>query len=124
MQRKFAHAFHIPGTLTADLNIRFTVPSGCTLVHVSFGNSAASDATIDIGTSADTDGYLDGGDVGDSNVPAEFDKDDFNGALLSDAGREYPHLVDGTIMVVIVDFDGAGGTAAANLTIVLTFVEG
>lgn len=124
MLNKFSHVVHVPGTLTADLNIRFTIPSPCTLVHVSFGNSAASDATIDIGTSADTDGYLDGGDVGDSNTPAEFDLDDFTGALITDSGNEYPRLADGDIMVVIVDYDGASGTAAANATIVLTFLEG
>ena len=35
MLRKFSHAYHVPGTLSADLDIRFTVPSDCTLVHIS-----------------------------------------------------------------------------------------
>ena len=70
MQRKFTHAFHIPGTLSADLNIRFTVPSNCSLVHVSAVASNDSDATLAIGTSADTDGYLAAATIGDQQCRA------------------------------------------------------
>ena len=121
---KFTIDFHVTGALSANLNIRWTVPSNCTLLHVSAVASNDSDATIDLGTSADTDGYLDGKTVGDSATPAEYDLDDFNGALVTDQTNEYPHIVDGTIMVVVVDFDGASGTAAEDLTLVLTFSEG
>ena len=121
---KFTVELMLPGTLSANVNMRWTVPSNCTLLHVSAVASNDSDATIDIGTSADTDGYLDGKLVGDSNTPAEYDLDDFNGALVTDQTNEYPQIVDGTIMVVICDFDGASGTAADDLTIVLTFSEG
>ncbi len=122
MQRKFSHAFHIPGTLAADIAIRFTVPSDCTLVHVSAVAGNDSDATLAIGSSADTDGYLTATAIGDSNTPVEKETlSDFDGAL---ADSQYPHITDGTIVVLTLDHDGDSGTAAQNVTIVLTFVEG
>lgn len=124
MLRKFTHAFHVPGALTANLNIRFKAPSNCSLVHVSAVASNASDATLDVGTSADTDGFIAAMDFGDSNVPAEYAIADFDGDLLTDAGKEPARIADGDVVVLVVDFDGASGTAAQNATIVLTFVEG
>ena len=122
--RKFTVAFHIPGALAANLNIRWTVPSDCTLLHVSAVASNDSDGTIIVGTSADTNGYIAAHVIGDSDTPVEFALADFDGDLVTDPGNDYPHIVDGTIMVVILDFDGAGGTAAEDVTIILTFSEG
>ena len=125
MQRKFAHAFHVPGSLAANLNIRFTVPSDCTLVHVSAVASNDSDATLALGTSADTDGFLAACVIGDSATPVEKDVGDFDGALLTiDTDLEVPRLSDGDILVIVLDHDGSAGTAAADVTIILTFVEG
>jgi hypothetical protein len=122
MQRKFSPSFHIPGTLSANIDIRFTVPSSCTLVHVSAVASNDSDALITVGPSTDTDGYIASAVIGDSQVPAEFeDLSDFDGAI---ALEQYPHIADGTVVCVTLDYDGAGGTAAHDVTIVLTFVEG
>ncbi len=123
-RNKFAKAFHIPGTLAANINIRFTVPGPCSLVHVSAVASNDSDATISLGTSADADGFLVACVIGDSNVPVEKERADFDGALLSDAGKENPRLADGDIFVVTLDYDGATGTAAADMTLVLEFTEG
>lgn len=122
--QKFTVDFHVSGALGADLNIRWTLPSDCTLLHVSAVGSNDGDATFDLGTSSDTDGILDGELVGDENVPNEFDLDDFDGDLVADPGHDYPHFTDGTVMVLIVDFDGSDGTATEDLTIVLTFSEG
>jgi hypothetical protein len=124
MLNKFQNSFHIPGTLAANLTITLTVPSDCSLVHVSAVASNNSDATLKIGTSADDDGYLTATAIGDSGTPAEFDLDDFDGALLSNPGMEYPHLLDGTVLVLTLDYDGAAGTAAQNVTLVATFCEG
>ena len=124
MLNQFSHAFHIPGTLSANLDIRFTVPAPCSLVHVSAVSSNDSDATMALGTSADTDGFLAACVIGDSQTPVEKDWSDFDGALLTDAGKENPHLADGDIFVITIDFDGASGTAADDLTLVLTFTEG
>jgi len=124
MKRKFKIAFHIPGTLGADLDIRFTVPSDCSLVHVSAVASNDSDALITVGDSADPDEYVTSAVIGDSGVPAEFDYDDFVDADGNTHTRYYPHIVDGTIVAIALDYDGAAGTAAQDVTIVLTFTEG
>jgi hypothetical protein len=113
----FTQTIHVPGTLAANLNIRYTVPRDCQLIHVSAANSAATDGTFIIGNSTDDDAYLTTSDIGDSGVPNEFELADF----VDDA---FPHILDGTIVVITVDYDGAAGTAAANLTLVLTFSEG
>ena len=49
---------------------------------------------------------------------------DFDGALLTDAGKEYPRIQDGDVVQVDIDFDGATGTAGQDVTVVLTFTEG
>jgi hypothetical protein len=125
MQRKFAIAFHVAGTLTADLNIRFTVPSDCTLVHVSAVASDANAFGINIGSSADVDGYITKYSAGVSGTPVQKEaRSDFDGAL---ASSQFPHIVDGTIVVIQVDFnynDGGSAAASDDPTIVLTFVEG
>ena len=125
MQRKFVQAFHVPGTLSADLTIIWTAPSDCTLVHVSAVQSDADAAGITVGTSADADGYITVYSCGVSGTPVQKEAiTDFNGAL---ASSQYPHIADGTIIAVGVDYDynaGAGSGAASDVTIVLTFLEG
>jgi len=117
MQRVFQQSYHVPGTLAANVNIRFTVPMDCQLVHVSAVASNNSDATLALGSSADTAAYLVAAVIGDSNTPVEFAKANF-------VGTEFPHIVDGTIFVATLDYDGSSGTAAADVTLVLTFTEG
>lgn len=125
MQRKFQVAFHVPGELGANLAIKFTVPSDCTLKHVSAVQSDADAAGIIIGTSGDPNGYIETYSCGVSGTPVEKEAiTDFDGDL---AGNQYPHIVNGTIVTVDVDFDynaGQGGGAASDVTIVLTFLEG
>lgn len=93
------------------------VPFDVQLTHVSAGSSSDSDAVLEIGTGVDRDAYLAATTIGDSNKPAEFDRDDF-------VGGEFPHIADGTIIAIILDHDGSSGTAAVDFTIVLTFIEG
>jgi hypothetical protein len=124
MHRKFVQTIHVPGSLAANLDIRWTVPSDCTLVHVSAVASNDSDATMAIGTSANDDGFLEACVIGDSSTPVEKAVADFDGDLLSDPGSEPPRLSDGDVFVILIDFDGDGGTAADDLTLVLTFQEG
>jgi hypothetical protein len=114
---KIFQTYHIPGTLTANIVPKFTVPCDLTLVHVSAVASNDSDATLILGTSTDDDAYLAAATIGDSGAPREFDRNDFVDA-------QYPHILDGTVVVVTLDYDSSSGTAAANVTIVLTFVEG
>jgi hypothetical protein len=125
MMRKFQLGFHILGELGANANIRWTAPSDCQLVHVSAVQSDADAAGIEIGTSADADGFITKYSCGVSNTPVQKEAlSDFNGAL---AGSQYPDISDGDIITVAVDYDynaGAGSGAASDVTIVLTFVEG
>lgn len=117
MQRKFTHAFHVPGTVGADLVIMFTVPSDCQLVHCSAVASNNSDATLKLGTTSDGEAYLADGVIGDSNVPVEKTRADF-------IGGQFPRINDGDVFLATLDYDGGSGTAANDFTLVLTFVEG
>jgi hypothetical protein len=94
------------------------------LVHVSACASNDSDGTLTVGDSSDADEYLTSSVLGDSGTPAEYDGDDFVDSDGSSHDCYYPAINDGTVVVVTVDYDGASGTAAQNVTVVLTFVEG
>ncbi len=113
----FTLSFHVPGTLAANVSMYWTAPADCQLVHVSANGSNANNGLLDIGPSTDTDGYLDGVSIGDSDTTAEFGQADFVGA-------QFPHIVKGTKVALTLDFDGAGGTATHDFTVVLTFTEG
>jgi hypothetical protein len=118
-------SFHVSGTPTADLNIRWTAPCDCTLIHVSAVSSDANAFGINIGDSTDTDGYLTKYSAGVSNTPVEKEAiSDFSGDL---AGSQYPRISDGDVLVIEVDYNYNGGGAAQasdDPTIVLTFAEG
>ncbi len=124
MNRIFQQVIHVAGSLGADLNIRYTAPCDCTLLHVSAVASNDSDALLTIGDSADADEYLTSTVIGDSNVSVEFDGDDFVDTSGDTHTRYYPRIADGTVVVIALDYDGGSGTAAADFTIVLTFAEG
>ena len=123
-QRVFQQAYHVPGTLAANVDIKFTAPFDCTLLHVSAVASNDSDATLTIGDSSDADEYLQSTTIGDSGTPAEFDGDDFVDTAGVQHSRYYPRIADGTIVAIALDYDGSSGTAAHDFTIVLTFAEG
>ncbi len=115
-------SFHIPGTLSANIALRWVAARDCTLIHISAGASNDSDARLVVGTSADADGFLTSSTIGDAG-PAAFDLDNFNGALLSNPGSEYPYIAAGTVISADLDYDGSSGTAAQNVTLVFTFLE-
>jgi hypothetical protein len=123
-QRIFQQAYHIPGTLAANVSIKFTAPFDCTLLHVSAVGSNANDGLLTIGDSADADEYLTSSSIGDSGTPAEFDGDDFVDTAGVSHARYYPRIADGTIVAIALDYDGSSGTATDDFTIVLTFAEG
>lgn len=118
----FTHSVHLHGTLAANATGNFKLPVNATLIAVSLTGSGANDAILDVGTSADRDGILADAACGDSNSPNEYDRSDWTGALAT-AGNPHP-FAKGDILAWDLDFDGAGGTAAANVTIAFTFLEG
>jgi plastocyanin domain-containing protein len=122
MNRVFQTAFHIPGTLAANVTIKWTAPFDCQLIHVSAVGSNANGGELTVGDSTDADGYITAFTIGDSGTPVEKEAlTDFNGAL---AGSQYPHISDGDIIALALDYDGDGGTATNDFTVVLTFTEG
>ncbi len=86
-------------------------------MHVSAVGSNANNGLLTIGNTTTAEAYLASASIGDSNTPAEFARANF-------VGTEFPHIADGTVLAVALDFDGAGGTATANFTVVLTFTVG
>ncbi|HSF80933.1 MAG TPA: hypothetical protein VLA49_06845 [Anaerolineales bacterium] len=117
MQRVYQQSYHIPGTLAANITITFKTPFDCQLVHVSAGGSNANNGILDIGYIGALEAYVANKDIGDSDSPAEVTRTGF-------VGGQYPHIAAGTLVNIGLDYDGAGGTATANFTIVLTFTEG
>ena len=119
MFRPFVMTFHFPGTMSADTTARWTAPMDCTLQHASLNQSNAGSARIKVGTSADDDVFLSLTNAGVSGTPVE---------LFANLGEfrygATPRIKKGDILVLTVDHDGAAGTAAADLTVVLTFEEG
>lgn len=111
-------SFHVPGTLAANVNIRWEVPVDCTVTKISAVTSNNSDATMIFGISSDTDSIIASTTIGDSNVPVEKTRADFAST------NERGNLTAGEIAVLTVDFDGSAGTAAADLTVVITALEG
>jgi hypothetical protein len=118
MQGKhFLVTFHIPGTLAADVVMVWTAPAACQLVKVSAVGSNATVATLLIGTTATVGAYMAAAAIGQTYVPAEFTRANFVGA-------EHPHIPAGTIVRFFLDYDGAGGLACDDFTLVATFTEG
>jgi hypothetical protein len=120
----FTISYAVSGTLAANFVAKWTAPFDCTLLHVSAVASNNSDATIIVGDSSDTDEYLTSATIGDSGTPVEFDGGDFVDTDGNSWTRYYPRIADGTIVVLTVDYDGSGGTAAQDLCVVLTFAKG
>ena len=124
MIRIFQQTYHVAGSASANLAITFVMPCDATLFHASAVGSNAHDATLTIGDSDDADEYLAAGAIGDSHTPAEFDSDDWLNSSGSTDDPYYPHLAKDTIIKIAVDYDGDGGTAIDDFTLVLTFLEG
>jgi hypothetical protein len=128
---RFTVPVHLGGTLAADQSGRICLPCGATLVEVSAGASNDSDAKLKVGvggTSADDDGIHTLAVIGDSGAAVVWDRGDFDGALVSPQGAfgsgQLWHGARGALVTWGLDFDGASGTAAQNVDILFTFVEG
>jgi hypothetical protein len=123
---RFTVPVYIHGTLSSNAPGFFQLPCAATLVEVSATASNANDATLIVGTKAPTDddnGLITALAIGDSGVPVVWDGGDFTGALNANGDR-YPHLADNTVISWTLDYDGNAGDAAANVSILFTFLEG
>ncbi|MBN1315461.1 MAG: hypothetical protein JXA42_08335 [Anaerolineales bacterium] len=117
MNNQFTLCFHIAGSLSADLDMRWTAPFDCTIEHISAVASNDSDATLKVGASDDDDKYLEESAIGDSGVPAEFERADF-------VGDQFPRIQDGDVVVLSLDHDGDSGAAAHDVTIIAALSKG
>ena len=111
------HSILVAGTLAANIVHTFTAAHDMTLRHISATGSNANNATLIVGTTTDTDLYLEAAAIGQSDVPVEFTRADF-------VGSKDIQIRKGTIVKTTVDFDGDGGTAVDDLSIVQTFTPG
>jgi hypothetical protein len=115
---RVTYSYHTAGTLAANHVFCFNLPFDAQLVHVSAVGSNANNGILDLGNSSDAEAYVLNKDIGDSYTPAVCS------AASDFTGSNYPHIAAGTIIKATLDYDGAGGTAAADFTLVLTFTEG
>jgi len=110
--------FHVPGTLAANIVAKWTAAFDGRVKHISAVASNDSDATMIFGVSTDTDEILASATIGDSGVPVE--KSVSNWATTNPTGE----FSKGEILVLTVDYDGSAGSAADDLTVVITLLEG
>jgi hypothetical protein len=114
----FSACFHVPGTLAANVAIKFQLPFDASLVSVSAVGSNANNGILDVGNSSDAEAYVANLDIGDSGTPATVE------APASFVNGVFPHIAKGTIIAAALDFDGSSGTAAHDFTLVLGFTKG
>ena len=110
---------HVPGTLTANLSIVLKMPFDARIMEVSAVGSNANDCTLAVaGGSAGTTAILAAFAIGDSGTPVVKTRADF--ASTNTTGK----LANDDLLQLTVDYDGASGTAADDLTILVTLLEG
>lgn len=119
---RFPVTVHLHGTLAANAQGAFALPIGMTLESVSACASNDSDAKLQLGLADDADGIMTAKVIGDSSTPKAFVKTDFNGVACD--AKNPPHFAKGSVITWLVDFDGASGTAAADVTLLFSFLEG
>jgi hypothetical protein len=119
----FTVSVHLHGTLAANAGGRFKLPVAATLKEVQASASNNSDAILDFGTAADPDGYLSAVTIGDSEAVITYDNDDWDGALYTDTDNiENIYIAEDTVLEWALDFDGASGTAAQNVSLLFVFI--
>jgi hypothetical protein len=115
MQPIYAHTIFLGPALAANHTVTFTMPFDATLIAVSHVNSTTNQGKIDIGTTSDTDAYLDDQTVGENDVPV------LENTMADFVGSQFPHIPKSTVvMVTITDH----GSHMANVAVVLWFAEG
>lgn len=129
---RFVVPVHFGGTLAANQQFVFKLPCAATLEEVSACASNASSATLQVGINATAAGILTAKAIGASGAPAVWDSGDFDGSLIPAPPSATPlqkvptlkSFAKGDLLTAALDFDGAAGTAAQNVSILFTFMEG
>lgn len=117
--RPYTISAHAHGTLAADFKGRFKLKRQAVLDYIEFSCSSATAATLDFGPAADPDGICDDKAVGQSDAVNHIDRDDFNGALYTDAADiENVILAADTVYHWVVTH-----ASAQNLDIIFHLIE-
>jgi hypothetical protein len=119
---RFPVTVHLHGTLAANAQGAFPLPIGMTLEAVAAVAGNDSDAKLQLGTGGDADGIMTAKAIGGSGTPLTFVKTNFDGSQCD--ARNPPHFAKGTVITWLLDFDGDGGDAAADVTLLFSFLEG
>ena len=113
---------HLHGALSADAKGVIRIPlQGATLVEVAACGSNANTGKLTVGTSADADGYLKAGDIGDESAPAVFNAANFDGALADALKLSAPHLAKNAVLTWSL---AVGATPPADVDLQFSFLEG
>jgi hypothetical protein len=116
MDKIFQQTIHVPGVLAADLDFTFSPYCDMQLIHISAVSSSDSDALLAM-EDEENNAILDFTTIGDSGVPKEITWKDFYN------GQPYTARKDNDVYLTL-DYDGDSGTAAADVTIILTYTGG
>lgn len=110
---------HVPGSLTANLSITMQMPFDARILEVSAVGSNDGDGTLAVLAGAAGDvSILAAFAVGDSGTPVVKTRANF--ATTNPTGK----LANDDLLQLTIDYDGAGGTATDDLTILVTLIEG
>jgi hypothetical protein len=94
MNRTFQQAYHVPGTLTADLAIIFTAHADMTLLHVSMVCTNAASTTVAIGTTSSAAAYMAASCGGSIECAGSEDKSKFCGRAIPKDQQKHGMQVD------------------------------
>jgi hypothetical protein len=123
MDQDILLSYHIPGTLGADLDIRFKAPFDMQLVKVTAQGSNTAAAGLSIGTASDATAHLAKSSIGVSNTAVDFDFDNF----ATYTNKAYPRISKDAYLCLALDYDyngGGGANASANVTLTLHLLKG
>lgn len=112
----FQRTIAVPGVLATNVITQYDDLPWCELTHVSMVQSNAGAGRVKIGTTLDDDTFLFYTNMGKSGVPVEL------AAPLDFRYVRTPNISSNDTFVVTIDYDGAAGTPAQDVEIVMTFV--
>ena len=118
----WAVTWHVHGTLSADIIIRYKVPIDCTLLRVDTCSGADAEGSLIVGRllpTSDDNGYITSYTPGHNATFDTKDRGDFNGALMTDTA-ECPHLAKDEVLLLTYTHNDSN----TDVDIALTFLEG
>ena len=113
------YVFFSRGTPTATAKATISLPVAATLIQATAVGTNSNAGLLNIGTTTDTDGYLNDFSFGTGNTPAVAKRADFDGALTV-SGDPIHFKKDAVVHITI----SSTSTYPNDPCVVLTFLEG